>query len=760
MKCIDRKLRVWEGCAQKTQFVPIFCTLISYTFFSLFNTTDTDVGSQIDDSFDLDDSFDNNCEDKNEDLDAILTNNNLTTKNKKNEREASLSPHKTTQMAAKVRRLNLNSDDNNVVNVSGDNTNGSRYSNGSMDVKRAMEIARQSFLEEEGEDESDDDEIVTKVTNSKKRIGYAPKHTTTRRASPPGHGSSGGGGSEEKGLFGSSYEMKISAARVSNESSSSADMNMAAPCRNSSYGPPPPSTIKKKKGRSRLFHNDDDEDDMDMNVRGEGMNVETKFKFGGGYDMKDEDEDVSPRDALDFPFSTASSSSPKRASQKENSSLTSSTATAKEEGDRNNNKSYEAMTSSSSINTNYQSINSPPRFQAPPSSSSSNHPSTAKRSNQSRSVVDRGDMFVHPQPTNINLLNSTAAASSTSNSNGGIVERPLVPQRPMGLRSIGRANSFLQMFSQGSIDSGNGSMRSIDEDKGNGVNLNFGDDNSDDDGDDFMLHTTNNRPKPPQRNDSILSVGATINTSDMITCPSPQRPMRKAHKSRYTPASPVNNNNNTSGDNNNNAFSRFVNDFEIVGTLGNGSFGSVYSVRNRTDQRLYAIKAAKREARNSTDRNRMLQEVYALSALSDKACMSSMHIVRYHQAWMEGNRLYIQTELCETTLLHEMKNTTNRGGKTILLDEKRRYKLLREMLLALDLVHKSNMIHLDIKPENIFIKNNQYKLGDFGLVGKTEGKHDDVEEGDSRYMSPELLSGELDDLTKVCILSFWCMKLT
>jgi len=52
------------------------------------------------------------------------------------------------------------------------------------------------------------------------------------------------------------------------------------------------------------------------------------------------------------------------------------------------------------------------------------------------------------------------------------------------------------------------------------------------------------------------------------------------------------------------------------------------------------------------------------------------------------------------------------------------------------------------KPENIFIKDDQYKLGDFGLVSKIEN-HDDVEEGDSRYMSMELLSGELDDLTKV-----------
>lgn len=55
-----------------------------------------------------------------------------------------------------------------------------------------------------------------------------------------------------------------------------------------------------------------------------------------------------------------------------------------------------------------------------------------------------------------------------------------------------------------------------------------------------------------------------------------------------------------------------------------------------------------------------------------------------------------------------------------------------------------------IQPENIFIKNNQYKLGDFGLVSKIEN-HDDVEEGDSRYMSMELLSGDLDDLTKVSI---------
>lgn len=50
------------------------------------------------------------------------------------------------------------------------------------------------------------------------------------------------------------------------------------------------------------------------------------------------------------------------------------------------------------------------------------------------------------------------------------------------------------------------------------------------------------------------------------------------------------------------------------------------------------------------------------------------------------------------------------------------------------------------------IKNDQFKLGDFGLVSKIS-YHDDVEEGDSRYMSKELLSGDHADLTKSDIFS-------
>ena len=91
-------------------------------------------------------------------------------------------------------------------------------------------------------------------------------------------------------------------------------------------------------------------------------------------------------------------------------------------------------------------------------------------------------------------------------------------------------------------------------------------------------------------------------------------------------------------------------------------------------------------------------QVYALAALSDHADTATFHIVRYHQAWMEEHRLYIQTELCTSTLATEMNQTP--------LSVDRRYKFMREMCLALEFIHKNGMVHLDIKPENIFVSQN------------------------------------------------------
>ena len=157
----------------------------------------------------------------------------------------------------------------------------------------------------------------------------------------------------------------------------------------------------------------------------------------------------------------------------------------------------------------------------------------------------------------------------------------------------------------------------------------------------------------------------------------------------------------------------------------------------------------------------LLHQVFALAALCQQDDFRTFHIVRYHQAWLEDDGvLYIQTELCTATLRDEMTGAAMIGDGCAKqtfqrIDLFRQLKVLREVLLALELVHERGMVHLDIKPENIFVKNNLYKLGDFGLayastkIGGQDASVPDVEEGDSRYMSKDLLDSGPKDLTKV-----------
>ena len=254
--------------------------------------------------------------------------------------------------------------------------------------------------------------------------------------------------------------------------------------------------------------------------------------------------------------------------------------------------------------------------------------------------------------------------------------------------------------------------------------------------------STQGPPPSPERPDSRHRSSLLPPNTPMV----PQKAMRRmrGHANTFSPdcATPYSQDGLITSNANVSETSRFDTDYEIIGTLGDGSFGTVYKCRSRVDKRMYAIKIAKRRAKGNADRLRMLREVQALSELSNVADTTAFHIVRYHYAWMEEEKLHIATELCTSTLQIEMQNGIFHGNT------KRMFKLLREMLLALKLIHDHGLVHLDIKPENIFVREDTFKLGDFGLVSKVT-VNDDVEEGDSRYMCMDLLSGNHKDLTKV-----------
>lgn len=71
---------------------------------------------------------------------------------------------------------------------------------------------------------------------------------------------------------------------------------------------------------------------------------------------------------------------------------------------------------------------------------------------------------------------------------------------------------------------------------------------------------------------------------------------------------------------------------------------------------------------------------------------------------------------------------------------------------ALHFIHERGIAHLDVKPDNIYVKNGVYKLGDFGCATLLNGSLP-IEEGDARYMPQEILNEQYDHLDKVDIFS-------
>ena len=146
--------------------------------------------------------------------------------------------------------------------------------------------------------------------------------------------------------------------------------------------------------------------------------------------------------------------------------------------------------------------------------------------------------------------------------------------------------------------------------------------------------------------------------------------------------------------------------FEIINNLGNGSLGNVKLVRDKLNNKLFAMKKLDipEIIRNS--------QLYHVKIEKDILSMNNNNIwqTKLNYSFIEGDYLYYIIDYCPGgDLLHYIDSKEN-------LTEKEAKFYIAELILGVDNLHKNNCIHRDIKPENIFIdKYGHLKLGDFGL---------------------------------------------
>ena len=180
---------------------------------------------------------------------------------------------------------------------------------------------------------------------------------------------------------------------------------------------------------------------------------------------------------------------------------------------------------------------------------------------------------------------------------------------------------------------------------------------------------------------------------------------------------------------------KFNEEYSNLGRIGFGNFSEVFCVRSKSDGNMYAVKKSKRRFLSKRDRAIWMKEVENFQRLGS----SCEHIIEYYRAWQEEGYFFVQMELCERGNLEDFLSALI--TQKLRVPERTIWSWASHIISALHHIHLANVIHLDVKPQNVFLdRNGCLKLGDLGLARDITSTSTDVVEGDSRYMAPELLN--------------------
>jgi serine/threonine protein kinase len=183
-------------------------------------------------------------------------------------------------------------------------------------------------------------------------------------------------------------------------------------------------------------------------------------------------------------------------------------------------------------------------------------------------------------------------------------------------------------------------------------------------------------------------------------------------------------------------------DFEIVRPLGEGAVARVFLAREKSLDRLVAVKVMRGSlALDETARKRFLREA-RLSAKIRHPSIVAVHRV----GELEGDGLpYLVMEYIDGRTFEDILAA---GGP---LSEEEARGVLGEVCRALDAAHRQGIIHRDIRPGNIMRTRDGERvvLTDFGLAGTLETGGESTRLtgageilGDVHYAPPEQLNGE------------------
>lgn len=178
--------------------------------------------------------------------------------------------------------------------------------------------------------------------------------------------------------------------------------------------------------------------------------------------------------------------------------------------------------------------------------------------------------------------------------------------------------------------------------------------------------------------------------------------------------------------------------YKILSEIGRGGMGIVYQALDQKDKRIVAIKqlvfANIDPAKQDEFRDRFRREAATAARLTHP------NIVTVYDVSTQGDNYFYVMELLDGhSLRRELEINDGR------MDPDKYWPIFAQVVEGLSFAHSMNVVHRDVKPDNIFIlKDGRVKITDFGIARASDFENSNLTKtgvmmGTLAYVSPEQL---------------------